>query len=53
MYTFQFSRVIDELGRVVLPIEMRKALHLKERDHVLITLNEENGTIVLTPKREE
>ncbi len=38
-------RKIDELGRVVLPIELRRALELEERDPVAITL--EGDCIIL------
>jgi len=35
-----FVRKIDELGRVVIPIELRKSLDIKERDSLGITLTE-------------
>ena len=34
-----FIRKIDELGRVVLPIELRKILDIKERDSLEISLS--------------
>jgi len=39
-------RKIDELGRIVLPIEIRKALDIKDRDQIEIHV--EGSTIVLT-----
>ncbi len=36
------TRKIDELGRVVLPVEFRKELNLKEKDAVSVYLLE-NG----------
>ena len=33
-----FVRKIDELGRIVLPIEIRKCLDIKERDSLEISL---------------
>lgn len=41
------TRKIDEMGRVVLPIEMRKALALAERDSVTLSL--QDNAIVLRP----
>lgn len=38
-------RKIDDLGRVVLPIELRRSLDLSERDEVEIYVD--NGRIVL------
>ncbi|MDR2167826.1 MAG: AbrB/MazE/SpoVT family DNA-binding domain-containing protein [Clostridiales bacterium] len=38
-------RKVDELGRVVLPIELRKTLHIDVKDPMEIFVNE--GTIVL------
>ncbi len=38
-------RKIDELGRVVLPIEMRKTLHIQIRDAVEIQM--QDNTIVI------
>ena len=36
-----FVRKIDELGRVVIPIELRKILDIKEKDSLEITLNKD------------
>ena len=36
-----FVRKIDELGRIVLPIELRKILDIKERDSLGISLTDE------------
>ena len=38
-------RKVDELGRVVLPVELRRTLQIEERDSLEISLNGE--TIVL------
>lgn len=40
-------RKIDELGRVVLPIEIRKRFNLNEKDMVSIFIDESTETIVL------
>ena len=40
-----FVRKIDELGRIVLPIELRQVLNIKERDSLEISLNK-NGIFV-------
>lgn len=37
---------IDQLGRVVLPIEVRKLLDIKEKDELEIFFDEENGRII-------
>ena len=36
-----FTRKIDELGRIVLPIEIRKNLDIKERDSLEISLKDD------------
>ena len=36
-----FVRKIDELGRIVVPIELRKILDIKERDSLVISLTDE------------
>ena len=45
MKTVGIIRKVDELGRVVLPIEMRRTLDIEERDPLEISL--EGETIVL------
>lgn len=40
-------RKVDELGRVVLPIETRKALGIEEKDGLEILMDVENGQIIL------
>lgn len=40
-------RKIDELGRVVLPIEIRKRFNLNEKDTVSILIDEGTETILL------
>ena len=46
MKTTGIVRKIDELGRVVLPIEMRKTLNLQIRDEVEIQMQDKS--IVIT-----
>ena len=41
------SRKIDELGRIVLPIELRKILGWDIRDSILMSYDEENRTVIL------
>ena len=41
-------RIIDELGKVVLPVELRRKAGLEQRDGVQIYFDEESGTILLT-----
>ncbi|MCL2570989.1 MAG: AbrB/MazE/SpoVT family DNA-binding domain-containing protein [Defluviitaleaceae bacterium] len=38
-------RRVDELGRVVLPIELRKVMHIKERDALEVFVD--RGNIIL------
>lgn len=38
-------RKVDELGRIVLPMEYRKALNIKERDEVDLILESDKITI--------
>lgn len=40
-------RKVDELGRIVLPIEMRKALGIEDKDGLEIILDMESGQIIL------
>lgn len=40
-----FIRKIDELGRIVLPIEIRKNLDIKERDSLELSLKD-NGIFI-------
>lgn len=39
MSTSGFLRRVDELGRIVLPIEMRRALEIEEHDPLEISLD--------------
>ena len=45
MRTVGIIRKVDELGRVVLPVEMRRTLGIEERDPLEITL--EGETVLL------
>ena len=45
MKTVGIIRKVDELGRVVLPVEMRRTLDIEERDPLEISL--EGETIIL------
>lgn len=44
-----FVRKIDELGRIVLPMELRKILDIKEKDSLGISLNN-NGIFIKKEK---
>ena len=44
---FSVSRKIDELGRVVLPVELRKLLDWDTSDTLSVTLNETGDSAVL------
>lgn len=39
------TRKVDELGRIVLPIEYREALNIKEKDEVSLALEADKITI--------
>ena len=41
-------RRLGDLGRVVLPVEVRKRLNWDTRDGILFSLDSERGTIILT-----
>lgn len=47
MHTNIYERKIDELGRIVLPIEFRKTLSLETGDALSMTFNEESSSIEL------
>jgi transcriptional pleiotropic regulator of transition state genes len=51
MKTTGMVRKIDELGRVVIPMELRRSLGIHPRDSILITLDEDR--IILNKKREK
>lgn len=40
-------RKVDELGRVVLPMEVRNTLGIEERDALEIIMDSESGQIIL------
>lgn len=44
-----FTRIVDVLGRIVLPAEFRSQLGLKDGAAVSIVLDEESGAIVIRP----
>lgn len=44
------EKEIDELGRVVLPIEMRRKLGLQSKSKVIVKM--ENNRILLSPKEQ-
>ena len=44
-----FVRKVDELGRIVIPVEVRKVLDIKEKDNLGISL-QNNGIFI---KKEE
>lgn len=47
MRAFGIIRRIDDLGRVVIPKEIRRALHIQESDSLEIFLGDEPDTIVI------
>lgn len=47
MKPFGIVRRIDDLGRIVIPKEVRRALRIRESDPLEIFLGDEEGTIVL------
>ena len=52
MKTWAYARRLDELGRIVIPIDVRRALSLNERDTVMFFLDE-NLTHGNPPKRKK
>ena len=40
-------RKVDELGRIVLPAEIRRMLHIEEEDGLSVTVDPDNATILL------
>ena len=44
-------RKIDELGRIVIPVELRAVLGIKVKDPLEIFIGEEDATIILVPYR--
>lgn len=40
-------RKVDELGRVVLPVETRRAFGIEEKDSLEILVNKDQGHIIL------
>ena len=40
-------RSLDELGRILLPLEFRRRLNMEEGDEIQISLDEEEGTITV------
>lgn len=40
-------RRVDQLGRIVLPMEARKMLHIEEKDGLEILVDTDNGQIIL------
>lgn len=49
MEKLNFIRKIDELGRIVIPIELRKILDIQEKDSLGISLTE-NGIFIKKEK---
>lgn len=49
MKTLGITRKLDELGRIVLPMELRRTFNIKERDELEIYVD--NGSICLRPIR--
>ena len=49
MRTTGVSRKVDDLGRIVLPAELRKSFDIREGDHVDISVEEDR--IILSKRR--
>lgn len=49
MENIHITRNLDELGRIVIPIELRKKLNLHEKDPVQISIK--NDSIILQKKQ--
>ena len=45
----EITRKVDELGRIVLPIEVRKSLNIGIGDSFSISVNEANDLLILKP----
>lgn len=48
MKSLGIIRKLDELGRIVIPMEIRKSLNIKEKDPIEISVN--NNCIILEKK---
>lgn len=44
------QRTIDELGRLIIPIQQRQFLNWKENDKIICTIGEDEKSIVLRKK---
>lgn len=47
MNTTGLVRRVDDLGRVVIPKEVRRMMQIREGDPLEILVNKENGTVTL------
>lgn len=45
----KFTRIVDALGRIVLPVELRNHLGIQDGTAVCVTLDETSGAIVIRP----
>ena len=52
MKDFVFTKKFDDLGRIVIPIEMRKYYGFNKNDKVQI-IPQKNGILIVSNKREE
>ena len=43
-----YTRMVDELGRIVLPADIRRVLGIREKDSLTVSMKD--GSIVLTPR---
>ena len=50
MKSLGMARKVDDLGRIVLPVEMRRLLNIAEGDHLEISVD---GTRIILEKLEE
>lgn len=46
-------RTVDDLGRVVIPKEIRRTLEIREGDSLEIFIDSENGTVCFKPYERE
>lgn len=54
MKTVGVTRRLDDLGRIVIPKEIRKQMNLKEGSELTISLQPESNTIILqTPEKND
>lgn len=53
MKEIEFFRKIDELGRVLIPLEIRRLMEWQEKDMLEIIPNPDSGTVTLKRKADQ